>query len=210
MFNFLNQGILGFFLFLNKFFQDFGLTVIFFTLILKTVLLPIDFLVFLEEEKIKKIKPKVDEILRKYKNDIKKQMEIIGEIYLKEKYNPLKTLILQLITFPLIFSIFFVLSNLVKIKESIYFLGIINLKEKNIFLFLIVVLVQILMILNLPHDQRKASFIIFGFVIIVLAQFPSLFNLYWLSNILLTLLERELFRIYYVKVKSEFVPKNNT
>ena len=64
MFDFLSKSFLGFILWLNKFFQDFGLTVIFFTLILKMVLLPIEYLAFLEEEKMKRLRSKINEILK--------------------------------------------------------------------------------------------------------------------------------------------------
>jgi YidC/Oxa1 family membrane protein insertase len=99
MFNFLAQGFLGFIFWLNNFFQDFGLTIIFFTLILKIVLLPIEFLAFLEEEKMKRLRPKINEVLKKYKNDFQKQAEVLTQLYKEENYNPLFTMLDSIFTF---------------------------------------------------------------------------------------------------------------
>lgn len=210
MFNFLNQGILGFILFLNNFFNDFGLTIIFFTLVLKLILLPLDFLVFLEEEKLKRLRPKIKEILNKYKNDIQTQATALTEIYQKENYNPLKTILIQFLPLPLILAIFFALGSLTEKNLDLTFLGLIDLKEKNIFLVLVVALLQFLSILNLPQDQRKLSFFLSGLIVFILIQFPAIFNLYWLVNILIALIERELFRFYQIKFLSKPIPENNT
>jgi YidC/Oxa1 family membrane protein insertase len=194
MFNFLAQGFLGFIFWLNNFFQDFGLTIIFFTLILKIVLLPIEFLAFLEEEKLKKLRPKIVEVLKKYKNDINKQAEILTQLYKEENYNPFFTMFIQFLPLPILFGIFFALNLLLKTPNlNLFFLGNINLAQRNIFLVLAIILLQILSLKDIPKEQRNFSLILFGLIILVLFQFPALFSLYWLTNLILTLLERKFF-----------------
>jgi YidC/Oxa1 family membrane protein insertase len=194
MFNFLAQGFLGFIFWLNNFFQDFGLTIIFFTLILKIVLLPIEFLAFLEEEKLKKLRPKIAEVLKKYKNDINKQAEILTQLYKEENYNPFFTMFIQFLPLPILFGIFFALNLLLKTPNlNLFFLGNINLAQRNIFLVLAIILLQILSLKDIPKEQRNFSLILFGLIILVLFQFPALFSLYWLTNLILTLLERTFF-----------------
>jgi YidC/Oxa1 family membrane protein insertase len=194
MFNFLAQGFLGFIFWLNNFFQDFGLTIIFFTLILKIVLLPIEFLVFLEEEKLKRLRPKIAEALKKYKNDINKQAEILTQLYKEENYNPFFTMFIQFLPLPILFGIFFALNLLLKTPNlNLFFLGNINLAQRNIFLVLAIILLQILSLKDIPKEQRNFSLILFGLIILVLFQFPALFSLYWLTNLILTLLERKFF-----------------
>jgi YidC/Oxa1 family membrane protein insertase len=194
MLNFLAQGFLGFIFWLNNFFQDFGLTIIFFTLILKIVILPIEFLAFLEEEKMKRLRPKINEVLKKYKNDFQKQAEVLTQLYKEENYNPLFTMLIQFLPFPIFFGIFFALNLLLKTPNlNLFFLGNINLAQRNVFLVLAIILLQALSLKNLPKEQKNFSLILFGLIILVLFQFPSLFSLYWLTNIILTLLERQLF-----------------
>ena len=194
MFNFLAQGFLGFIFWLNNFFQDFGLTIIFFTLILKIVLLPIEFLAFLEEEKMKRLRPKINETLKKYKNDFQKQAEALTQLYKEENYNPLFTILIQFLPLPIFFGIFFALNLLLKTPNlNLFFLGNINLAQKNIFLVLAIILLQVLSLRNLPKEQRNFYLIFFGLIILILFQFPAIFSLYWLTNIILTLLERQFF-----------------
>jgi YidC/Oxa1 family membrane protein insertase len=194
MFNFLAQGFLGFIFWINNFFQDFGLTIIFFTLILKIALLPIEFLAFLEEEKIKRLRPKINEILKEYKNDFQKQAEALTQLYKEEKYNPLFTILIQFLPLPIFFGIFFALNLLLKTPNiDLFFLGNIDLAQRNVFLVLAIILLQALSFKNLPKEQRNISLIFFGLIVIVLFQFPALFSLYWLTNVILTLIERYFF-----------------
>jgi YidC/Oxa1 family membrane protein insertase len=194
MFDFLTQGFLGFIFWLNKFFQDFGLTIIFFTLILKIVLLPFEFLAFLEEEKMKRLRPKINEVFKKYKNDFQKQAEVLTQLYKEENYNPLFTILIQFLPLPIFLSVFFALNLLLKTPNlNLFFLGNIDLSQRNVFLVLVIILLQALSLKNLPKEQRNFSLILFGLIILVLFQFPALFSLYWLTNIILTLLERQFF-----------------
>jgi YidC/Oxa1 family membrane protein insertase len=194
MLNFLGQGFLGFIFWLNNFFQDFGLTIIFFTLILKIVILPIEFLVFLEEEKIKRLRPKINEVLKKYKNDFQKQAEALTQLYKEENYNPFFTMLIQFLPLPIFFGIFFALNLLLKTPNlNLFFLETINLAQRNVFLVLVIILLQVLSLRNLPKEQRSFSLIFFGLIISVLFQFPAIFSLYWLVNIILTLLEKQFF-----------------
>jgi YidC/Oxa1 family membrane protein insertase len=194
MFKFLSESLLGFIFWLNNFINDFGLTIIAFTFILKIVLLPIEFLVFLEEEKMKRLRPKINEVLKKYNNDFQKQAEVLTQIYRQENYNPFLTMLIQFLPLPIFISIFFALNLLLKSTNfNPYFLGVIHLAQKNIFLISSVILLQALSLFNIPKEQRKISFIFFGLIILVLFQFPAIFSLYWLTNLALTLIERLVF-----------------
>jgi len=191
---FIVQGLVGIIFWINSFLADFGLSIILFTFILKVILSPLEFLVFLEEEKIKRLKPKMDEILKKYKKDFQKQAELLSEIYKKENYNPFFTIFIQFLPLPIFLGIFFALSQILKNPNTnLYFLGSINLAEKNYFLFLVMTIFQYLTLLKLPKDQRKIAFLFFGLIVIVLVQFPAIFTLYWTINLILTLPQRLIF-----------------
>lgn len=193
--DFLNNGILGFIYWLNGFFNDFGLTIIFFTLILKLILAPIDFLAFIEELKLQRLRPKIKEIMKTAKNDIQKQAELLTEIYQQEKYNPFFTITIQFLPLPILFSIFFALNKIVKNSSlNLLFLNSIDLGQRNFFLSTAVGAIQFLTILSLPADQRKIALIFFGLIVVILYQFPALLNLYWLINLILTIGERVMFK----------------
>jgi membrane protein insertase Oxa1/YidC/SpoIIIJ len=135
--------------------------------------------------------------MKKYKNDFQKQTSALTEIYQKENYNPFKTLLIQFLPLPILFSVFFVLQSLSQGNYNLNFLNLINLKENNLLLFLIMALLQLATIFNLPQDQRKSSLFFFGMIVLVLARFPAIFNLYWLTNLFLSLLQRHIFKIYF-------------
>ncbi|MCS7201019.1 MAG: YidC/Oxa1 family membrane protein insertase [Patescibacteria group bacterium] len=205
--DFLNTGILGFIYWLNGFFNDFGLTIIFFTFILKIILTPIDFLAFVEELKLQKLRPKIQEIMKTARNDIQKQAELLAEVYKKENYNPFFTIFIQFLPLPILISIFFTLNKIAGDKSlSLISFGGINLAEKNFLISSLVAIVQLLMILNLPEDQRKMAFFLFGLIIVILYQFSALLNLYWLVNLILTLGERIIFKKIHQKT---FILKSN-
>lgn len=193
--NFLNTGILGFIYWLNNFFNDFGITIIVFTFILKVILLPIDFLAFLEEIKLQRLRPKIKEILKTTKNDILKKSDLLTEVYKQEKYNPFFTLTIQLLPLPILFAIFFSLNKIAQSSTiNLLFLNSINLGQRNFLLSTAVGAVQLLTILNLPADQRKIALFFFGLIVVILYQFSALLNLYWLVHLLLTLGERAIFK----------------
>ncbi|GIW67200.1 MAG: membrane protein insertase YidC [Candidatus Parcubacteria bacterium] len=194
MFKFLGQSLLGFIFWLNNFIQDFGLTIIVFTLILKVVILPIEYLVFLEGEKMKRLRPKINEVLKKYKNDFQKQAEELTKIYQQENYNPFFTIFIQFLSLPIFIIIFLALDLLLKTSGlNLSFLGLIDLTQRNIFLVLAILVLQALSLFQLPQEQRKISLFFFGLISLVLFQLPALFSLYWLTNIILAFLERPLF-----------------
>lgn len=193
--DFLNTGILGFIYWLNNFFNDFGITIIIFTFVLKSVMLPLDFLAFLEELKLQRLRPKIKEIMKIAKNDIQKQAELLTEAYKQEKYNPFFTMTIQFLPLPILFSIFFALNKIAQNSSlNLLFLNSIDLGQRNFFLSSAVGIVQFLTILNLPVDQRRVALIFFGLIVVILYQFPALLNLYWLVNLILTILERAVFK----------------
>lgn len=197
MFNFLSQGFLGFIFWLNNFLNDFGFVVIIFTIILKIILSPFEFFAFLEEKKIQRIRPQINEIIKKNKNDFLKQAEELNKLYKNEKYNPFLSIFFQFLPLPIFISIFVALNQLLKIKNiNLFFLGFIDLTKTNIYLALGVIVFQFLFIFNLGKEQRKFAFLFFGLMVIVLIKFPAIFNLYWLTNLILSFIQRQIFQLF--------------
>ena len=116
------------------------------------------------------------------------------QLYKEEKYNPFLTILIQFLPLPIFLGVFFALNFLLKTPNlDLSFLKIIDLSQRNIFLILVIILFQFLSLNQLPKEQRNFSLIFFGLIILILFQFPALFSLYWLINIILTLLERHFF-----------------
>ncbi len=210
---FIENNFYGFFKFLLDLTKDYGLALLTFVFILRLAMLPLSFLNFREEIKLKKIRPKIKEIIEKYKNDPLKQIEELNKIYEEYKYNPLLTLFLQFVPLPILISVFFVLNKIIKEEKKIFFLGIIDLTSKNIFLIALTILIQTIYFFIQTKGEKenlKIQIFFLFLIFLIIIQFPSIFTLYWLSNLILMIVERKLFEIYNIKLSVISIPKDKS
>ena len=90
--------------------NNYALTIILFTILTKALLFPLNLKQINSSKEMQKVKPKYDEIMKKYKNDKNKQSEEIMKLYAEHKINPMGGCL------PLIITLFLVLAmfNIVK------------------------------------------------------------------------------------------------
>jgi len=203
---FLTNIFSGFLYWLNGFLGDFGLSIIVFTLLIKIVLLPIDWYSFLQEKKFRKISDRFKEIFKNHKNDPEKQVLLLSELYKEANYNPLLYFLAQTISIPIFLAFFFMLRDLTKELTQISFLGI-DLLKPSIFLAILTILLQFFTLQQMPQNQRKFSYFLFGLIALIVLSFPAIFTLYWMTNLILTLLERQIFAFYEKKFVTDSVKK---
>ncbi len=86
--------------------QDYGLSIIIFTLITKTILMPLTFKQQKSSREMQAIQPKIQEIQTKYKNNPEKMNQMIADLYKEHNYNPLSGCLPILIQFPIIIGLF--------------------------------------------------------------------------------------------------------
>jgi YidC/Oxa1 family membrane protein insertase len=136
--------------------KDFGLAIIFLTLIIRTAIYPISIKAVNSQKNLQKLQPKIQEIQKKYKDDKEKQAKETLELYKKEKINPFSSIFLALIQLPILIALYRVfwqglnpeeLSNLYQFVISpgainSFFLGIIDLSKPNIILAFVAGMVQ--------------------------------------------------------------------
>jgi YidC/Oxa1 family membrane protein insertase len=193
--NFLTKLISGpihyFFVLLFNLTHDLGLAIILFTIILKIILFPLDFLLFKEEKKLQKIRKRIDEETKNIKDFLKKG-EIMTKIYQEEKLNPFTNIFLQFISIIIFLSVFLVIKNLLA-TENPMFLGIINLSKPNFYLGIILFITQLIFAFTQPKEARNIAIFLTGAIGVLFFIFPSGFLIYWLINTLLTILERKIF-----------------
>ena len=109
-----------------KIIDNYGITLIIFTLISKIILFPINIIIQKNSIKMIKIKPKIEELKYKYSEDKDKFMEKQIELFEKEKYRPFLGIIPLLIQIPIILALIRVIEKpnfyIVNLKNS-YFMG---------------------------------------------------------------------------------------
>ncbi|GBD34548.1 Membrane protein insertase YidC [bacterium HR35] len=201
MINFLTENFLGFYKFLYSLTNDYGLALILFTFLFRLSILPLSYLVFKEEIKLKKIRPKIKNLMEKHKNDPLKQLEEINKIYQEEKFNPFLSIVFQFLPFPLLIAIFFLLKKILAENKNLMFLGVINLASKNPILIGLTIFFQFLSVYLFNKEDLKNQFLLIGLIALVIINFPAIFSIYWLTNLILLIIEKKLFLFYEEKLK---------
>lgn len=88
--------------------DNYALSIIIFTILTKLLLFPLSLKQMKSNQEMQKIKPKYDEIMKKYKNDKTKQGEEVTKLYSEHKINPLGGCLPLLIQLPLILAMFYI------------------------------------------------------------------------------------------------------
>lgn len=91
---------------INTLFNNYGWSIIVFTLLVKLVLLPFDYKSRVGMRKTTKIQPQVAALQKKYANDKDKLNTKMAELYKKEGVNPLSSCLPMLLTLPILFAMF--------------------------------------------------------------------------------------------------------
>jgi len=97
--------------FLYGFIQNYGITLIVFTLIVKLSLYPLYAKQIKSTVKMSDIQPKIKELQKKYAHDKEILNAKTMELYKKEKFNPMGGCLPMLIQMPIIFGLFALLRN---------------------------------------------------------------------------------------------------
>ncbi|MDF2866028.1 MAG: hypothetical protein K0R72_846 [Clostridia bacterium] len=118
--------------------DNYALSIILFTILTKALLFPLSLKQMKSSMEMQKIKPKYDEIVKKYKNDKSKQGEEITKLYSEHKINPLGGCLPLLIQLPLILGMFYIvrqpLTYVVQLPQEeiqIYTQKLLNKEEVN-------------------------------------------------------------------------------
>lgn len=96
---------------LYGFIQNYGVTLIVFTVLIKVLLFPLYAKQIRSSARMTDLQPKIKAIQNKYSNDREQLNAKLSELYREEKYNPLSGCLPMLIQMPIIFGLFALLRN---------------------------------------------------------------------------------------------------
>lgn len=91
---------------------NYGWAVIIFSLLIKLVLLPLDFKSRRSMRAMTALNPKMEELKKRYANDQEKLNQKMGELYRKNKVNPLSGCLPMLLQLPILFIMFAAMRNI--------------------------------------------------------------------------------------------------
>ena len=115
---FLAQPMVSFMAFLNGYLNNWGLTIIVFTIIIKLVFWPITAKSFRSMAALRKITPELNEIKERYKDDRQKQGTETMKLMRQNGANPLGGCLPLLIQMPFFIGFFFALREMVELRHS--------------------------------------------------------------------------------------------
>ncbi len=219
-FAFISQPFAKFLFVIMNFFHtvtgSWGISIILLTVVLRLMLYPLNNWSMRSNAKMQKLAPKVKELQEKYKKDKKRsQMEMMS-LYRKEKVNPLGGCFPILIQLPFLFGMFDLLKSSFELRGATFIPGWINNLTAPDVLFswsypipffgtsfhLLPVMLGVIMYFQqkvmsagkAATDQQKQQRSMGNIMTIVFTvmfyHFPSGLNLYWISSMLLGILQQ--------------------
>ncbi len=113
---------------------DIGLAIIFFTILIKTVLLPINISANRATKNMKKIQPHLEELKKKHKGDHRTLGMEMSKLYKEHNIKPFSGILALLVQIPILLGLYMILvSELKIIPDHITFLNI-DITQSNIYL----------------------------------------------------------------------------
>jgi YidC/Oxa1 family membrane protein insertase len=152
--------------------HDFGIAIIFLTIIIKTLLAPLSLKAVKSQKDLQEIQPKIKELQTKYKNDKERQAKELLEIYKSKKINPFGGILLLFIQLPILIALYSVFRNGLNSGELVnlygfvsnpgsintFFLNIVDLSKPNLFFAIIAGVCQYFQTkMLMPATQKSSS-----------------------------------------------------
>lgn len=195
--------------------HDFGIAIVFLTLIIRIILFPISRQAVNSQKNLQRLQPKIQEIQKKYKNDKEKQAKEVLDLYKAEKINPFSALLLGLIQIPILIALYRVfwaglnpkeLSSLYGFVSSpgqinVLFLHLVDLSKPNLLFAVLAGITQYFQSkMLLPKTaqgsdvaramQSQMTYFLPVFTIIILFNLPSALGLYWTTSGIFSIIQQ--------------------
>ncbi len=91
---------------INSFIGNYGWSIVIFTIIIKLILLPLDFKSRKSMRRMSDLQPQISKLQKKYANDKEKLNQKTAELYRKEHISPLSGCLPMLLSFPILIAMF--------------------------------------------------------------------------------------------------------
>lgn len=173
---------------------NWGVAIIAITLLVKGLLFPLTKVQYESMAKMRNLKPKIDELQARYKDDRQKMGPAMMELYRKEKVNPMGGCLPMLIQLPIFLALYWVFVESVELRQAPFMLWITDLSVKDPYYVLPVLygismfIMQKLtpMTVTDPMQQKIMLWMPVAFSVFFL-WFPSGLVLYWVISNLISL-----------------------
>jgi YidC/Oxa1 family membrane protein insertase len=179
------------------FFQNYGLAIIFLTILMRLLTFPLQYKSFKSMKKMQVIQPELKIIKEKYKDDPKKVQTETMALFKKAGANPLGGCLPMLLQMPIFFAFYKVLFTSVELVDAPFYFWITDLSEKDPF-YILPVLMGLAMFLNMKLTpsttmdpaQQKVMMLMPVMFSIFMINLPSGLTLYILVSTVVGMLQQ--------------------
>lgn len=177
--------------------HNWGLAIIVLTILIRTVMFPLQHSSFKSMKKMQVLQPELKKIKEKYKDDMQKQQQETMALFKKHGANPMGGCLPLFLQMPIFFAFYRMLYNSVELVDAPFFFWINDLSARDPF-YVLPVLVGLAMFFNMkltpqttmdPAQQKVMKFmpILFSAFLFTL---PSGLNLYILVSTVIGMLQQ--------------------
>ncbi len=175
-----------------KYTGNWGLAILLLTVFVRLLLWPLMHQQFKSMAEMNKLKPLVDEINKKYKDDPEKKNEALMNLYREHKINPAAGCLPMFIQMPILFMMWRVIANY---EFDQGFLWIPDLSLPDPFyilpaLYVLVMLAQTMLMSHGNKDQMRNGIMMNLVFIFLVLKFPAGVTLYWVFSTLIGLVQQ--------------------
>ncbi len=201
-------------------FGDFGLSIIFLTILIRIILFPLFFKGSRQQVIMQRLQPHIRKIQIDHKHDKEKQTRAMLELYREHKVNPFSSIFVLFLQLLVLIPLYRIFLNSLKpdflsagdlysfVKKPVFlgltsFGGLINLGKPNIFIVVLAAIAQYFQArLALPKTtpaepqdaatKASKSMVLMGPIItlIIFYGFPAAITLYWLATSIFSVLQQ--------------------
>ncbi len=189
---------------LEGIFHNYGLAIIFITIIIRGIFWPITHKSTVWSKQMQKIQPLAQEIREKYKSDPQKMQQKTMELYREHKINPVAGCLPMLLQVPVFFSLFNVFRSAIELRQASFLWAADLSRQDTVFVIPIgdipinplALLMGVTMFLQqktMPTSpdpmQQKVMMFMTIFFVFMLYPMPSGLTLYWTINQIISIVQ---------------------
>jgi YidC/Oxa1 family membrane protein insertase len=195
-FHFISKPLLMIMNFFNKFTNNYGVSIILLTILIKLVFFPLSHKSYKSMKELQKLQPKMEELRKKFAKDREALNREMMLLYRRHGVNPLSGCLPILIQIPFFIALYQALMHAIELRHAPFFGWIKDLSSYDPFyitpiLMGITMLIQQIMTPSTGDPtQKKVMYILPVVFTFMFLKFPSGLVLYWLVNNIFSILQQ--------------------
>ncbi|MCV2506104.1 MAG: membrane protein insertase YidC [Candidatus Lightella neohaematopini] len=196
---FISQPLFKLLNFVTNYTNNWGLSIIITTIIIKIILYPLTKAQYISMAKIRFLQPKISMIRKKFENNKQQQSKEILLLYKKEKVNPFGGCLPVIIQMPIFLALYYVLSGSVELRHANFCFWIHDLSSQDPYYVLPVIMgITMYIIQKLSSNdiedliQKKIATVMPIIFTLFFFWFPSGLVLYYIVSNTITIIQQQI------------------